>query len=474
MTSVSILCLSFRSQTYISGHSILRNKMREENMNNECSPLKRHRENDTTVAAMDESNDNISSPAQIFVLNNDCFEHIFDWLSSMDLKRLRHICKQMKLISDVYIKLKYPKWQHLTIKNQKSLKIFCKERPNVFKWIKHIQFEDIKFFKSMTVQISHILNQIETLKLRELHIGNRNGDFYDIILKHCHRLKYLSIEYSRTNPPVIGTSNKWLLRHYPTLENFKICIPEPNEWTLQYQSINSEILRFFELNRNIRNFCTNSYLFLKICHMMRESNIKFHNLKIYIDSSNALEYICRAMKEHEFHKQLYIFGEYSEDDVKYLSELHNLKILYTNGSIAMPAMDSVKVLEIFSISFFKHGCMLNDHIKQMAIAFKNVTAISIRFAILNDIRIFLCHCPKLRRISFEHLRVSHEEFMKLDHFVKLDEERKSLNGACKVQILFKEYDFLRLKWEKSPRHEFSLIELKRRNPYDIDFDPFLW
>lgn len=446
--------------------------MEEENMDDENNQSKRqNNENDdkivvatesaNAIATIAESSVNVSA-AQIFKLNDDCFEHLFEWVSLTDLFRFRLTCKQMKQCVDYYIKLKYPRLPRISISDQKRLKKLCKIGPNHSDWFKHFCLQCVKLTKTMTIQISSILNHIETLRIDDLHIGNRNGDFYDIVLKHCPHLKCLMVSFKWYEPPIIGTSNRWLLQRYPMLEHFGIEIIA-KDWSLPYQIFTTDLLMFLKQNSHIRILSTNSEFFFKIHHMIQQSNLKFNSLNIAVSPTkdHNLEYICDTLKKHNFYKKLNI-QHYSTDvqhfsEVKQLNEFHNLELL-----------------SVFSFGsyFLKRS---NDIPKKMAIDFAHLRRIRIRYAYLSDIRAFVCHSQNIREIEVERIRLNDTEFaccedLDIEHFLTFDAERQNLIGACKVKIFINENLFLKLKWTHNAKiHALSLIELRRKKPYEANY-----
>lgn len=233
----------------------------------------------TTKAIVSASSNNEPKP-EMFKLNVDCFELIFEWLTLQELLVFRCTCKRMKAVIDYYIKLNYPR----VMCNRKDLSKYSPVRLGCFEWIKHLKLTG-KVTDAYIDSIKYVLNQLESLSLVIVRI---NGDLYEKLLKYCSRLKYLSVETMTI--PIIGTGNEWLERRYPTLEHFKIefvgvLYREP-------PSPCAELLTFFQQNPNVRMFSSNCLLLLTYRDLFLGSNIKLDCL--FIDICVHLDVICNA------------------------------------------------------------------------------------------------------------------------------------------------------------------------------------
>lgn len=398
-----------------------------------------------------------SAPPQIFKLNVDCFEHLFEWLSFSQLLAFRRTCKRMKQVVDYFTALNYPaKFLRLSIFGQRSLE-FSRRQPNFFEWIKHLYISSWELTETQIASIEYILNGLETLKLSRVEI---DGDFYEVLLKYCPRLKYLGMGSHTLPKSIIGTGNQWLHRRYPTLQHFEM----ENMAKLDDEPLKcSELLTFFTQNSNIRIFSTNSAFLWKIGHKMLSSNIKFERLDIFYQCSfqydfNAICNLANEMCEHGVFERLHLIKSnyLSLQDAQQFTTLCNLEKLHLHSipnNIEMPAMENIKAL---SITF---GYTAADVLKLIAQNFINLQRIEIQFADLQNIVPFICHAPKLREICVRKLYASVGGELKISDFEALHRERKKLHRACKVTIYIEEAIFLKLKW--TARLKCSLLELRR-------------
>lgn len=395
-----------------------------------------------------------SSPPQIFQLNVDCFEHILEWLSFSEQLTFRRTCKHMKQVVDYFIASKYPIFLRLSIFGQRLME-FSRKRPNFFEWTKHLYISSYELTEPQIASIKHILNGLETLKLSRVEI---DGDFHEVLLKYCPRLKYLGVGSHTLPETIIGTGNQWLHRRYPTLQHFEI----ESMVNLNCLFECPDLITFFTQNSNIRIFSTNAAYFWRIGHEMLSSNIRFDRLDIFYQSSFGYDFdaICNLANElcerGVFQRLHLIKCNYLKlQEAQQFSTLCNLEKLHLHSipnDIPMPAMESIEAL---SITF---GYTASDVLKLIAQNFINLKRMEMQFADLQNIAPFICHAPKVREICVRKLYAGAGGDLKNSDFETLHKERKKLHGACKVTIYVEETVFLKLKW--TARLKCSLLELR--------------
>lgn len=405
------------------------------------------------------SNNNQSITPQIFKLNVDCFEHLFEWFSLRELLKFRCTCKRMQKAVDYYIKLNYSRLRLMKIR-QTSLvcERFCltacqmflelgQTRLNHFEWIKHLYLSHFQITADQADSVAYILNELETLKLSEIVI---DGDFYEIILVHCKQLKYLGVKTRYEN--YIGIDNEWLLRTYPTLKHFEIqtfgntaleVYSEPDQC--------SEILAFLHLNSNIQSFSTNSDFFVKRCHQMLETNIQIDYLNIIYNQVVDMILVRRLANDLHFHgiyKRLHFTidsdsytSTYSEniiDNMQHIWTINNLVSLELYKRLdycTIPMVESINEIIFHNPSF-----PLNT-LKLMATNFINLNRVYMEHAREYHILPFIRFAPRLERIYAYHSQNL--------HFSDLHEKRKKLAGARKVTIYVDEKIVLKMKnWDE--------------------------
>lgn len=396
----------------------------------------------------------------IFKLNVDCFEHLFEWISLKDLFALRRTCKRMKAVAEYYIRLNYPQVLRLNISNRQKFLDFFQTRLNYFEWIRHLSIWNVELTDTQIDGIKYVLNQLESLELREVEIA---GDFYEVLLTHCPRLKYLGVRTETAPQTIIGTGNKWLLRCYPTLVHIAIeswsSLDEPLQCT-------TELLTFFQQNPSIRIFSTNS-TFLAMCRpFMLGSNIKFDRLNIYMNKH--LKFNCQLANDfhrYEFYQHLHLYcnqEEFFGDQL--LSEFHDLEklhVLTLCEGFSIPAVESIK-----DVSIGMFYLLPSEFPELMATKFSNLRRIDIQFAHLRDVQTFIRYSAKLEEIKLWRLTVDNPDEPKISDFIALNEERKKLPQARKVTIFINEPHFLKLKFMGNI--DSSLIAVKRMESCAVD------
>lgn len=398
---------------------------------------------------------NESSATQLFKLNVDCFEHLFEWFSLTELIAFRCTCKRMKAVADYYIKLNYPQLLCFEM-NDSNVVDLCQSRINYFEWIRHLYIWTSELNDSQIDGIKYILNQLETLKLCWVEIS---GDFYEVVLKHCPHLKYLGIRPRELPETIIGTGNQWLLRHYPCLEHFEI--DRRLKFSEPFQSA-PNLLAFFQHNPSIRRFSTDSEFLLMCRQSMLDSNLDFDQLDIYCryDLSDILS-LMNDLHQRGFYKELHIYSNHdslSLDQAQYLLAFQNLRKLHLNvwpENCSIPKSDNIKDLSIGT-----HGVISLGAINQMIVKFPNLRRISIPFGYL---RSFVCGAPKLRDIVIWD---SYTENLTVDDIVAMNKGRSKMERAHKVILYIDENSFLKLKSIK--KTNFSCIEIKRSEPREAD------
>lgn len=405
--------------------------------------------------------DNASSP-QIFKLNVDCFEHLFEWFSLAELLTFRCTCKRMKAVVDYYIKLNYPRLLRFCIKNRQTLLELCDSPLNYFEWVRHLYIWTIGLNGTQTDGIKYILDQLETLKLCWVRI---DGDFYEVVLKHCPRLKYLGLRTEVAPQIIIGTGNEWLLRRYPTLEHFEMDTPPSNEEPFQC----TELLEFFYRNPNIRIFSTDSAFLLASRQLLLGSKINLDRLDIFVNRNlNTIHGVTNDLCRNEFYQQLHLYSgrtdEFYRNQAQYFWSLCNvekLNVYSLPDDFQIPVVDSIKKLSIHMCTLFPL-----DVPKLIATNFINLRQIEIQFARLHDIRPFICYASKLKELKVWNLLTDNADEPKSSDFVALNREREQINPGCQVNIFIDEKNFLKMKWTSSLK--FSLIELKPIESCELD------
>lgn len=414
-----------------------------------------------TLSSLSPCSVSLSSPSkpEIFKLDINCFEELFEWLALRDLLVLRETSKRFKQIADFYLKEYYPavklgvgKWR------------ICDNNFDQFhhfdsiskKLIKQISFGTKILTDEQIDDFKNVLNQVETIEISSRQI---QGEFHENFLQFCWNLKHLCI-WNVDGNRLIGSGNEWLFRHYPKLEHLELDDSDIGGAIYGQEVI--ELKTFFELNPNIRMFNTSVHFLWMNRNWLKGAEITLDLLNLYGD--------CDAMDEHmdEFYvflTELFKQGFYKRLNlcesivhVNRISSLNGIEVLHleianSNDSVELPPLKNVKELS------FRQG---SDALKALANDFNNVEQICMVFAEFSDILPFIRHSARIKQIEVYQLGKR-----KVDYFINgiidviaLDKERQKLNRARKVTVYVDEQVFLATKWAGMTTSS-TLVAMKR-------------
>lgn len=121
--------------------------------------------------------------AQIFKLDIDCFEELFEWLSLKDLLVLRKTSKRFKRLVDYFIKEYCPGFKlghgKVAINNSINLNYFRHLDPDLAKLIKKIKFH--LFFPLSDAEINDFKGILSGIEVIEMQVWLIEGDFYECV-----------------------------------------------------------------------------------------------------------------------------------------------------------------------------------------------------------------------------------------------------------------------------------------------------
>lgn len=185
-------------------------------------------------------------------LNDDCIFAIFNWCSREDLSSIQQTNRRLQTLEFIhFLHGNQSTWMIVSQTDFKDVEIEAVLSPNrnyprfCKRFIKHIcielptdeptkkltsfistNFNDqhlktIKFTNGTLAnrfgyRIENILNNVERVIFNECHV---TGNYYDNILKYCHSLRHLSVDWSYTYSEY--NKDKFLLQTYPKLEHFQ-------------------------------------------------------------------------------------------------------------------------------------------------------------------------------------------------------------------------------------------------------------
>ncbi|XP_055317207.1 uncharacterized protein LOC129576319 [Sitodiplosis mosellana] len=244
------------------------------------------------------------------------------------------------------------------------------------------------------------------------------------------------------------------------------CLAQKYPKTLQRLDIMSYIGRFykdelntfFKLNPNVRNLAIHVFCMLMNQSSLIESNIKLDDLTI--DDWKVLDEVydlLNCLHERGFYKRLHYYAVNRIPPKDKLAKLPGLVTLFVHSwnndrVIELPELSSLKELIFYSNHIYKEL----EKIPNLCI---NLERLVIVDAIFDDILPFIRHSMKLKEIEIKFLNEN-----TLD-IVRLDNERKKLNGAQKVIIFVSDKLYFATKCITNDVI-LDLIEIKNNDPHE--------
>lgn len=423
---------------------------------------------------------NDKSPPNVFKLNVDCCEELFEYLSLSDLTSFGGTCKRIRQYAGNWFRQNYPHIQIQITKNgiyaimiiepSHHIKMNCFSQfiqnivishssfecyryisSNCNESLKEIEFYSIKIKPVEIECFKGILRKIETIKFIRCEI---DGDAFETIFSACDNMKHLSLvyRYERSSEIMIGTSNDWLLHKYPKLEHFELVT----------KTKIFELPQFFQMNSNICTLSMDSTCLLMNYKYMLESNIKLNVFLLNIYNPNSLNecfQLLNKLYEDGFYERLHLYEYCCVNELDHIDQLVPLKALVKLkiSSAKIFTLSTLINLEELYIENANGVADWNELPKKLV----NLQRISVYEATSDDIFVFISRATKLNTIKIKDLRsASHynRKTLVLD-VVALNNERRKLNGAQKITIYLDENIYLATKWAFKEIH-LSLIELK--------------
>lgn len=347
---------------------------------------------------------------------------------------------------------------------------YLQRHTNDFASVNHLCLSNTEIDATRIECLKNVLAKLESVHLKEFTMWQVFGDFYDIFLQYCTKLKHLKITKDQGDVCSIlrRWRNPWLLREYPNLETVHFEMRRPIRvnrlWSL------------FEGNPNIRSFGTNVTLLWTNRHELLESNVKLDKLyvirgigceNVLTEGVQQLYQLLNQLHEQGFYKRLHFnVDHFKKQDSQHLLSLHGLERLIIkdqlNGIFDLPKMMNLKVLGLP-----RH--MSSKDIEILAASLENLEYLYIDEMKRIDISTIIAQMPRLKQF---HVVVEDKGSLNL---VALNKQRERLRGACKVTIFVAQDVYLMTKW-KVPNGSIhlSLVDMKRNSADDLNdrFDHF--
>ncbi|XP_031638190.1 uncharacterized protein LOC116350525 [Contarinia nasturtii] len=381
-----------------------------------------HNQSHNADAIAGPSND--ESPPKIFKLNIDCFDEIFEYLNVKDLHSFGQTCKRMNKVAGEYFKQNYSSAENFCEEDgihtvysdtdDANMRIltsgFNKLMPRIstdyyrsldelktgplkyikshiseFESINHIYLWDLYIFNETVEHFKPLFPQLEILQHRNCSM---DGDFYDLILKHCKNLREIYVQDSQVGDRINGKHN-WLLQEYPKLERLEL-IPRET-----HQRRNEELRNFFVRNPNVQRFSTIYKCLWYNADTFLNSNAKldiFEVKRFYTERWPSSYYkqtleLLNRLHEQGFYKRLYIYvNRVDEENSILFASLKSFELLcidWFDKSYNLAQLTNLRELIILDVS----------DVKDMEILANGLTKLErlyIDWAKIDDIMPFIC------------------------------------------------------------------------------------
>lgn len=330
---------------------------------------------------------------------------------------------------------------------------------NQFKSLKEIEFYDGQL--RAIENVIQILPSLETVKFVFCRL---NGEVHETILKFCKHLKHLYVRDNDSNGMsryiLIGTSNDWLTKHYPTLEHFEI----------NSQHNFDEVIEFLRINSNIRTFSTTIKFLIANMRSIQASNIKLDVLTIlhteaFISNSVLNQFMSQltALRNKGFFQQLHLYFYLTRKEYDY--PVHLLALVTTlhrrfdhQPFILSPLVNLERLYLSRTNKIHEFDATLTKLTKLKFIHFRNIA--------IDTVLPFIRSMPHLREIIIDSIENLTNNSLNSS---ALNNERKVLKRAGKITIYVEEKIYLGTK-EACHDTSIGLIEIKRHESHDESHD----
>ncbi|XP_031635826.1 uncharacterized protein LOC116348820 [Contarinia nasturtii] len=454
--------------------------------------LPRHNQNQTRNADTMAGPSNAESSPEIFKLNIDCFDEIFEYLNVKDLYSIGQTCKRMNKVAGEYFKENHSLGRMLCEKD--GIYTICwqnnhKNRPNdkrflisgfnkfmpcianngygIIKYIeshgsefestKHISLNGLRMNNERTKHFIRLLPQLEIVQHRDCWLTD---NLHKLMAEHCQNLKEIYVQDSD------ASTCDWLSQEYPKLERLEL-MPR-NSWAF------NELREFFVRNPKVQRFSTNLICLWDNGDIFLNSNAKLDVLEVkgfyspYCSnrqrtSKTPLELLNR-LHEQGFYKRLYIYIDKADKELgtSFLSlkglELLCISWLFESYNLWLPQLINLRELIIMNAMYARD-------MEIFANGLTKLERLYIVQASIDHIMPFIRRSPNLNKIKF--IPGSRGVVLNL---AMLNAERAMLIGARKITIYTRDDVFLATKWtSRNGETNLSLIEMRRAD--SIEWNP---
>lgn len=439
-------------------------------------------ENGAVAVATDVTPPNLVQSSDIFKLNIDCFDEVFDYLPIKDLISVGKTCKRLQNVAGYCFRQNFSAIEvashsnclkhfglhtevtHLAqfihkflVYSRDGLQYFLNVQSKLRR-LRQIEINYIGISQCEIDRMEEILCKVEDLTISECSFKITN---YATITR-CSKLRRLSVEKC-------DSDCNWLIGKCQTLEYFKF-IPYQNE----IESIH-KVTKFLEQNPNIRKFGTNADYLCASRELIENANgIKFDDLAICFCGDTDIDFLAFCTILTELYErgiyqrlQLYHWGKMSQHILNLLASIDGLVKL--NINCYEKRLELSILCDLEELYVYNSECIADMEI--VANELINLKRIHFYRANADDIIPFMRKSVELEKIKVGRFYngAHFSEDTQIIDLPALNEERIQLTDARKITLYVWEDVYLATKWTLKETN-FALIRLKHIESFEWDHD----
>lgn len=413
---------------------------------------------------------NVPEQPQYFMKANvDCWENVFDYLSSDDIIAMIQTCKRMQQIGGYYFQQNFPDipvhWlnnQYVSINGELlQTKYFCNriQSLRIFRtpdqvlnvenvgslkklYLEFIHLTDIEFSR-----IKNVLNNIAEIVLYGCTIS---GVFFDQLLQNTPKMKCLNLVNN-------------------TFESDPLYFKHPTLQRIKYESQDSDIFEFmnmFQQNPNIKDLTIDDSVLLKGEKVISKLNIRLNRLTVYLkDSSNyeGVANLLRSMYDMYNSLHIYIYKE-SESGLSYGD-----KLVCMGGNLMN--IDLTHLIHLKELHFNVVGVV---DMEPLVMHLTQLQRLKLGEKSFDKLLPFFRHSKTLKAVLLKVIKTVPLDTINYEalNLVALNKAREELGAKQRVVIYASEEIYLKTKWA-TKNLNLNLVEVVRCERIDPNQWSFL-
>ncbi|XP_055297567.1 uncharacterized protein LOC129566056 [Sitodiplosis mosellana] len=402
-------------------------------------------------------------PPQIFKLNVDCFEKMFEYLSIKDLHSFGQTCKRMQRVAGHFYQQQFSGTSfHYDCKfvdfREYAEILIIEDLTNalnsinidwaLFKSVKKIQFKRINL-DVVNMMPQEFSNQIEEVRVVRCEM---NEPFFERVLGRFPNMKSLKIHRSDFD---------WFTQKYLKLQHFAWY---PQNIAQPVQA--GQLEMFLRQNSSIRSLSAMSWLLLPNQITMMEVKLDDLGIVLVPLRQDICEF-ANSLHAKGAYKRLHIMN-YDKTNQEFVDRLISLKSLVRfvakeiTETVDLSSLVNLKVLTVRS------GVENIANKPALARSLENLIEVNFCRANIDDILPFVHLSPKLKKIHVV-MTLGENSNQAIDPVTMNREREKLLTETLyvsKVTIYIPESNYLATKW-KTTETDLKLIEIQRVESFDL-------